>query len=191
MVIVIVPAGVARMTLRAKFRRYLAALFLSAISVDVAGQQAPVLTDRWIATHVTQPGVVNVGMRYLTGNQGSPYEPVLDMLVARCVRQPDGPSQWEFFVSRTGRSTGFFFDGSERLSSWWQVGGEPAHGPMHVLGYHARATVYDDALTARLREPVGDSLKFRIIEGNREWNFGFGPEGFAEAVAEFDASCSP
>ncbi len=171
------------------WRHCLAVLLLSLSSTALAGQRTPPPTDQWIVTHSDRRGVSDVGMQQMTGNQGSAFEPVFDVIVAACVRHADAPSQWEFLVSRIERTGDYTFDGPERPIGWWQVGDEPPHGPFPITGYGSRATVYDDALTARLLEPVEDSLRLRIVQGNREWTFAFGPEGFSEAVVEFEAGC--
>jgi len=152
----------------------LTALFLLCLGDSAAGQVATAGPDRWSAT--------SSSMMYFTMLEGR----VRDLVIVQCVG-----GQWSFGLGRPETDEDYPFGGPDPLSGWWQVDDEPPRGPIPLGMRSTAATLTDEALTARLRQPVRESIRFRILLGEREWLFELGPERLAEAVAVFDPSCAP
>jgi hypothetical protein len=75
------------------------------------------------------------------------------------------------------------------LQGWWSVDSEPTVGPLDWGGIGATVLLNDDALKARLLQPVEESITFRVAQGTRHWELEFGPRDLATSVDRFAPAC--
>jgi len=135
--------------------------------------------DRWFVVSSTD-GVTREQtprMLYL-GRDGT-------VLIVQCAaREGRKTGGWAVTVRRDDWSFPTDF-----LQGWWSVDAEPPNGPLRWGGSGPMILLNEDALKARLQEPVQDRIVFRVAQGSRQWELVFGARDLATAVGSFAPTC--
>jgi hypothetical protein len=141
-----------------------------------AGVRRP---DRWFVTHSIdeQTREATPRMLYL-GRDGT-------VLIVQC-------------AARDGRKTGGWASPVRRddwmfptdfLQGWWSVDSEPPVGPLDWGGVGVMVLLNDEALKARLQQPVAEGIVLRVAQGTRQWELEFASRDLAVSVERFAPAC--
>ena len=173
-----------RMMCPARARGAAAALLLfPAAAADVAAQSDRAdgmrRPDRWFVVSSTDEVTRERTPRMLyLGRDGT-------VLIVQCAaREGRKTGGWAVTVRRDD----WFFP-TDFLQGWWSVDQEPPVGPQRWGGSGPVVLFNDDALKARLQQPVAERIVLRIAQGARQWELELGARDLAAAVGEFAPSC--
>jgi hypothetical protein len=168
----------------ARVRAAVAVAVLSALTaIDGAAQAAQDSgvrrPDRWFVASTTDEVTREQTPRMLyLGRDGT-------VLIVQCAAR-DGRKTggWAFTVRRDDWAFPTDF-----LQGWWSVDSEPTVGPRDWGGFGVMVLLNDDALKARLQQPVTDRIVFRVAQGARQWELEFGARDLADSVGRFAPAC--
>lgn len=135
--------------------------------------------DRWFVVSSTDDVTRERTPRMLyIGRDGT-------VLIVQCAaREGQRTGAWAITVQRDDWSFPTDF-----LEGWWSVDGEPLVGPRRWGGSGAMIVMNDDALKARLLEPVQERIVLRVARGVRQWEVELGARDLGTAVEQFAPSC--